>query len=283
VLAKKGTLGVEEMGRLQLDSRHGFAPVLVPYLLDVDTGSHYYAAGQALLRGWDFTQPPGSAAAAYYNAVWRNLLALTFGDQLPADVPVNGGERWFEVVRALLHQPGNAWWDDVATDGVREGRDDIVRAALRDARDELVRLQSRRVDGWTWGHQHTLELRNQTLGTSGNAVAERLLNRGPWQLGGSAGVVDATSWDASKGYEATIVPSMRMVVSLADLDASTWVNLTGASGHAFDAHYTDQTDLWAAGETLAWPFGRDAVRAAGGDRLLLTADGGTGSAEDTDG
>jgi len=259
------------MGRLQLDTRHGFAPRLVPYLRDVDPGSRYYAAGLRLLKRWDYTQPPESAAAAYYNAVWRNLLALTFDDQLPDAVHASGGDRWFEVVGRLLRQPGSPWWDD------------ILRAALRDARDELVRLQSRRVDGWTWGHQHTLELRNQTLGTSGNAVAERLLNRGAWQLGGSAGVVDATTWDAAEGYEATVVPSMRMVVSLADLDDSTWVNLTGASGHAFDDHYTDQTDLWAAGETLDWPFSRPAVRAASTDRLLLRAAGDGGSAEDADG
>ena len=66
----------------------------------------------------------------------------------------------------------------------------------------------------------------------------------------------------------TAVPSMRMVVSLADLDDSTWVNLTGASGHAFDAHYTDQTELWAAGETLPWPFTRQAVTDAEDDRLV---------------
>ena len=49
---------------------------------------------------------------------------------------------------------------------------------------------------------------------------------------------------------------MRMVVALGDLDASRWVNLTGVSGHAFDAHYADQTDLWVDGETLPWPFSR---------------------------
>ena len=280
VLAGKGTLSVEDISRLQLDTRHGFAPRLVPYLLEVDAGSRYYAGGQKLLRDWDFTQPPESAAAAYYNAVWRNLLSLTFTDELPASVAPKGGDRWFEVVGALLDEPADPWWDDVGTEDVREGRDDVLRTALRDARDELVRLQSRRVDGWTWGHQHTLELRNQTLGSSGNGVAERLLNRGPWELGGSGGVVQATSWDASLGYEATAVPSMRMVVSLADFDASTWVNLTGASGHAFGAHYTDQTDLWAAGETLTWPFSTEAVQAAAEDRLLLSPAG--GSAQDAD-
>ncbi len=82
-------------------------------------------------------------------------------------------------------------------------------------------------------------------------------------------MVDATSWDASVGYEVTSVPSMRMVVSLADLDSSTWVNLTGASGHAFSPHYTDQTELWADGETLPWAFSRNAVDAATTDTLRL--------------
>ena len=44
---------------------------------------------------------------------------------------------------------------------------------------------------------------------------------------------------------------MRMVVSLADLDDSRWINLTGVSGHAFHPHYTDQTDLMVAGQDPA--------------------------------
>ena len=270
VLTRKGTLSADDMSRLQLDTRNGFAPRLVPYLLDVDAGGRYYEAGQRLLESWDFTQPPDSAAAAYFNAVWRKLLSLTFDDQLPDDVRAGGGERWFEVVTRLLEEPGSPWWDDVGTDGVREGRDDVLRAAVRGARDELVRLQARRADAWTWGHQHTLELENQSLGRSGIGPVEGLLNRGPWELGGGSGLVNATAWNAAEGYEVTAVPSMRMVVSLADLDDSTWINLTGASGHAFAGHYTDQTDLWTQGETLPWPFGREAVDAAAGDRLLLT-------------
>ena len=62
---------------------------------------------------------------------------------------------------------------------------------------------------------------------------------------------------------------MRMVVSLADFDDSRWVNLTGVSGHPFADHYTDQTDLWARGETLPWAFSADAVEAATADELTL--------------
>jgi len=95
------------------------------------------------------------------------------------------------------------------------------------------------------------------------------LNRGPWHVGGGSSVVDATGWDATVGYTVGRVPSMRMVVDLSDFDTSTWVNLTGASGHAFDAHYTDQTDLWATGKTRPWAFSPAAVKKAADQTLTL--------------
>ena len=67
---------------------------------------------------------------------------------------------------------------------------------------------------------------------------------------------------------------MRMVVNLGDLDKSRWINLTGASGHAYNAHYTDQTEKWAKGELL--PTGPSARtrwtrrrRTAGADTLSV--------------
>jgi penicillin amidase len=90
--------------------------------------------------------------------------------------------------------------------------------------------------------------------------------------GGSA-IVNANSWDASKGYQVNIAPSMRMIVDLGDLDASRWVNQTGNSGHPYDAHYVDQTDAWVKNQTYPWPFSTQAVRAAGGDELILSPDG----------
>ena len=272
LLTKKGTLSVADMTQIQNDTRNGFAPVLVPYLLDVDPGGGYYSGGQRILEDWDYTQPVDSAPAAYFNAVWKNLLRLTFDDQLPTAVATNvrGGDRWFEVVRGLLEEPNSTWWDDEVTDGVREGRDDILRQALRDARDELVRLQSRRVDGWSWGHQHTLTLENQTIGQSDSGLVAGLVNRGPWELPGGTAVVNAIGWNAAEGYDVIWAPSMRMVVSMADLDASRWVSLTGASGHAFSDHYTDQTELWARGETRAWPFSREQVEAATEQTLTLS-------------
>ena len=78
----------------------------MPYLLDVDDlGSAYYRDGQELLRDWDFRQPADSAAAAYYNVVWSNLLRLTFHDELRESLWPDGGDRWFAVMERLLRRP----------------------------------------------------------------------------------------------------------------------------------------------------------------------------------
>lgn len=62
---------------------------------------------------------------------------------------------------------------------------------------------------------------------------------------------------------------MRMVVDLADLDGSSWVNQTGQSGHVSAEHYADQTPAWAAQTSFPWPFSPAAVNAAAVDRLDL--------------
>ncbi len=87
-----------------------------------------------------------------------------------------------------------------------------------------------------------------------------IFNRGPFEVGGGNANVDATNWDATKGYAVTSAPTMRMVVDLDDLDRSRWVNLTGASGHVASGHYRDQTPLWANGARSPWAFGAEAVR-----------------------
>jgi penicillin amidase len=262
-------LGAADMARIQADTRNPIAPVLVPALLapgvTVDAAT---ARARDLLRGWDFTQPEDSAAAAYLNAVWRALLADTFHDQLPRSTWPDGASRWYAVVEELLARPDSPWWDDTRTPA-REHRDDILARALRDARVALAERLGADPAGWQWGQLHQLDLVNASLGTSGVAPVEALFNRGPVPVAGGAGAVDATSWDPSAGFAVTAVPSMRMIVDMADLDASRWVNLTGASGHAYSDHYGDQIPRWRTRTTTRWPFTPGAVERAAVDRLVL--------------
>lgn len=100
-----------------------------------------------------------------------------------------------------------------------------------------------------------------------------LFNRGSIPLPGGSAIVDANGWNAAQGFDVLSGPSMRMVVDLADLDSSTWVNQTGQSGHPYDRHYSDQIDAWAAGTSFPWPASAAAVDAAAVDRLTLVPKG----------
>jgi penicillin amidase len=259
------------MSSIQLDTKDPFAATLVPWLLKINLRRDPFTAqAQDLLKHWNFSTSSTSAAAAYYNAVWSNLLRLTFDDELSGDLQADGGDRWFAVVGNLLNDPTNQWWDDKATPGVIEGRQEILREALVDARAELTRSLGKDPSKWQWGQLHRLTLTHDVLGGSGSPdFVHSIFNRGPMSLPGGSGLVDATSWDAGQGYTVDNAPSMRMVVDLGDLNASTWVNLTGASGHAYSSHYSDQTKAWASGETYVWPFSLPAVTKAAANSLTL--------------
>jgi penicillin amidase len=301
-----GKISTDDMRQMQLDNSSEIAKLLVPKLLKLDIADKDVREAQKLLEGWDYTQDADSAAAAYFNSVWRNILKLAFSHKLPKEVrvkgqclwvdPVNttgpadetekvrecgqrdaeqaqpdGGDRWFEVVRTLMDDEKSDWWKTPKS-GTRpkaDNRDELFVRAMIDARWELTAKLGKDIDTWSWGRLHRLFLKNQTLGTDGPGFLQYVLNRGPWKLSGGEAAVNATGWNAAGGYGVIWVPSMRMVVNLGDLDKSKWINLTGASGHAYSAHYTDQTDKWADGELLDWSFSDGAVDKSTSDTLVL--------------
>ncbi|QNE33826.1 penicillin acylase family protein [Leifsonia shinshuensis] len=260
----------KDMSAIQADTYDASAATLAPLIVavgekaDQTTGA---AKGAALLRGWNYHDDGDSAAAAYYAVFWKDLLADAFGRKIPADAQPAGGDRWFQVVQNLVKQPDSAWWADSRLGTL--DRDDMIEYAANQAWKETQGMLGGDPKGWRWDRLHTLELTNASFGSSGVAPIEWLFNRGPYPLGGGSSVVDATGWDASVGYQVDRAPSMRMVVDLGDFDRSTWINLTGASGHAFDSHYADQARLWAVGQTRPWPFTAKAVRAAADQTLTL--------------
>lgn len=257
------------MQHLQLDARDELASVLVPAVVAADSDT-------AVLRQWyeagaRMDSTPDNPGAALFAAFWRHLAIDVFRDELPKAYPITGQDRWFEVMRKLVADPTNAWWDDVRTKGVVETRDDMLRKALGEARAELVVRFGADTSRWSWPVMHTLTLTNASFGKSGIKPIEMLFNRGPLQLGGSASVVDATSWSIDDGYGVYEAPSMRQVLDLANWDDSTWVNLTGESGHAYSPHYADQADAWASGHSFPWPFSTGAVEHSTQDTLTLKA------------
>jgi penicillin G amidase len=269
--AAPGPIDVAYVQMMQADSMNLNAKALLPALLELSlpAGEARLTDAQELLASWDGQHRADSPGAALFEAFWQNLLAVTFRDDLAENWWPAGGSQWFVVVAQLVEQPHSAWWDDATTPAV-EARDEMLVRALAAAVDELEAKLGTDPARWTWGKLHTVTFRNQSLGYSGIAPIEALFNRGPFGTPGSSSVVNATGWSASAPYEVRSLPSMRMIVNMADLADSLLIHTTGQSGHAFHRHYADMSIPWSEVKyaPLLWERNQVEAQARGQLRLL---------------
>lgn len=245
-----GKLTLTAMAETQMDNEFPAAASLQQAYAEVTPPEGGAAEALALLADWDGQNDADSAAAAYANVLWEHVTrAMVETAEVP--IPRDNQSRFTLFFAQQLADPESPWFG--------EDREALLQGAAGSAYDELVDTQGSDPENWNWGDLHALSLTNGTFGVSGIAPIEALFNRGPYPTGGGSSVVNATGWSLGEGYQTETVPSMRMVIDLADWDASTWQNLTGQSGHPFNAHYTDQIDGWMAGTQQPWPFTRQAV------------------------
>ncbi|WP_082066342.1 penicillin acylase family protein [Microbacterium oxydans] len=263
-------LTAADMRDIQMDNEMWIGTQLATAMADVDVSGAGPSDAVDLLETWDGQNNASAAAAAYANVLWSNLVQNIFAER-EQPLPIDGQGRLFTVVSAMLTDPSDPLWTNEQLDV--DGMEQMLALSAEEAYDELAALQGTTISRWNWGDLHAITLTSDTLGSSGIAPIEALFNRGPFPVSGGASVVNATGWELGVSYATTTVPSMRMVVDLSDFDASTWNHLTGASGHAFHEHYTDQTADWAAGVQKPWAFSPKAVKAAAVDTLVLTPAG----------
>ncbi|MCL1800832.1 MAG: penicillin acylase family protein [Promicromonosporaceae bacterium] len=247
------------MNQIQFDAQSPAALALVPRLTQLPLDSDWAAAGQALLKDWDFQMSADSAAAAYFASTWNHILQLTFWDELPEGVRPDGTSRWLVVVKNIINYSLDPFWDDRSTLNVVESRDEILTMALVASRNELTTRISSNASDWSWGALHRLILRNPVLGNASQPwLLQTLANPGALGVSGSTLSINSTAWPAGANDMDVITGSaFRIVMDLGNFAASTWVNLAGNSGHIGSPHYDDQIEAWLNGEQF--PFGfRDA-------------------------
>lgn len=262
-----------------LDDLSAHAQLLVPAILALDIDDPFVRDAVEELRRWQedgLFMSADSPGAAYFASVWAHLMHLTFDDDLPVAARPDGGSRWLQIMVELLQDPQSEWWDDRATVNIRETRDEILTRALEKARFELTNTQGKDPSRWRWGALHQLAPTHPIFGGDDVPAALRwLMNPTPQAASGGSSIVNATGWSPTldengrADYTVRTAPSMRMVVDFSDLDSSTWVNLTGVSGHAASPHYDDQMRAWANGEYFPWPFSLEAIEEAAQETLVL--------------
>lgn len=174
-----GLMDVEYMQEMQGDNKDLNAETLVPILLQVPVGVENEEL-RKFLEDWDYQAHMDSPAAALFEVFWKNLLALTFQDDLSDETSPKGNSRWFEVLANLVEQPDSPWWDIASTAPV-ETRDFIFSMAFTAAVEEIKDTLGQDPNQWSWGDLHTLTLVNPSMGNSGQFFIDALFNRGQYR------------------------------------------------------------------------------------------------------
>lgn len=260
-----GPVTVEDMAQLQMDNQFPAAEPLQQVYADITVDNTEVQDALKLLADWDGQNDPDSAGAAFANVLWNHVTFAMLRTQ-DADIPRDNQSRLMGFFTHQLQDPDSQWWGD--------SQEDLLTDAAIAAYEELSDEQGATLKDWNWGELHALKLTHETFGTSGIGVIEALFNRGPYEVGGGSGVVNATGWDMDESYATDTVPSMRMVADLDDWDQSVWQNFTGTSGHAFHKHYVDQAEDWTEGNQYPWSYSTEAIENATETTLTLQpADG----------
>jgi penicillin amidase len=265
-----GPIDIAYFQKIQGDNYDASAATLVPLLMKTDLGDTKLDEIRSILKDWGYQDGMNSSPAALYAAFWQKFLVNTFGDDLPTDMQPAGSSRWFEVVRNMASQPDSHWWDSQLTIDRIETREDILKLSFSQAVSDLQSTHGKDPSKWRWGDLHTATFQNQTLGKSGITPIEMLFNRGPFNTSGGPSIVNATGWNATKSFEVTSIPSLRMIVDLSDLSKSLTVHPIGQSGHAYHPNYMDMADLWRNIQYYPMLWNEPDIISNAAGRLVLT-------------
>jgi len=265
-----GELTVDDMTRIQMDGKVLLAESYIPLLQGLRSDEPRVQAALERLRGWDMQADPQSVPAALFEIFYMQLAEVVMADEVgeARDVYLGNGDAQRIFFHTIAGQPDAAWWDNVTTDAV-ETREQAIMQALENTVAWFEENVGDDAEAWTWGELHTATFVSQPLGLSGIGVIERLVNRGPYPVGGSKSAVNATSWSWEEPAAVRGLPSLRMVLDLSDFDNSRGIHTTGQSGHPYHPHYDDFIPLWQAGEYHPLWFSAGAITEATVDHLKL--------------
>jgi penicillin amidase len=134
--------------------------------------------------------------------------------------------------------------------GRKERLEEVAARSLAEAMSRIREQLGEARSAWSWGKVHRV--------TFGHPFGRKWYLRGwfdvgPYGVAGTGRTVFMERYPPGEGYSVAVGPSMRQVVPLGFRSLARSVIPTGASGHFFERHYSDQTLLWLGGRTHpAW-------------------------------
>jgi penicillin amidase len=221
-------------------------------------------SAQALdrLRRWEGAMRRDRAEPLIFNAWMRELYRALLGATGERDLLEGLRERPEMLLAAL--EGRSAFCKDTP-----DGCDAAVADALARAVQTLTTRFGPDMETWRWGRMHYAPFRHPLfarvpllrdlvgfrVATDGDYYT---VNRGASRLG-----------DGREPFAHVHGAGYRAIYDLADLSRSRFIVTPGQSGHPLSRHWGDLVGDWADGRHITLTGGRNALRAAGGSRLVL--------------
>ena len=227
LLAARDDHDVASMRAIQLDTVSLAVPPLREHLCALEPHTDAQRDALDALGAWDADLRADSHEAALFQAWISAIMARLFAERMgPELFAAFQGFRETFLCRAL---------PDMLADQVDP---DALRGALDDAIAEVA--------GRTWGELHTLVLAHPLARIPG---LDEVFTAASIPFGGDSQTIAQGGFDPLLGYRPAVIPAVRAVYDLGDLERSASVVPTGISGNPASPHWADQAPLYAAGDS----------------------------------
>lgn len=230
---------VDDMLRIQTDVYspflHFIAGETVKLIDRRKPDSPSMADAASVLRNWNGQMTAGQPAPMLATFLFQHIRKAIGDRASPGKGLLYDAEISSAVVEKLLRERPREWFADW---------DQTILRALTDALEEGQRMQGRDPRKWDYGKYFELTFNSPLLG--GLPWVGKYFNVGPVEMSGSSTSIKQTT--------RRLGPSMRMVVDLANLDASVQNITFGQSGAYLSSHYKDQWDAYYAGRSYPMQF-----------------------------
>jgi penicillin amidase len=250
-----------DMHELHLDVQDGAAKVFLPTLLDGVSTTGPGAPCLDKLRGWDFEATTDSAEAAIWGTFQEQLLREVFKAHLDAD-----------DLSLLLDLMTSGRHPLATLEPFVDGGDlkKPVAAALDATCTALSAKLGPDASTWTWGAMHPLKLKHP-FGDQSSLLSGWNMDPAPFPGTGATVAAAGYKW-SDEEWKVGFMTSLRIVMPLDDLGASTFVHPGGQAGQPKSPHYRSHYDAFLAGETLPLWFDDADVDANSTHTLILNAE-----------
>jgi len=212
------------------------------------------------LEMWDGSHQLADVAPTIYYKLLYHILRYSMMDEL--------GEDNFEdllnthlVKRSypkLISMPDSPWWDDQRTPDKRETRENIVVKAFDKTMMEIEEELGVDPEDWKWEYVHFVEHPHPF---SEVAVLDRFFHVGPFPAPGGNETVNNSGFifNGDGRYTAHYGPAMRIIIDFADVENAVSILPTGNSGNVISPHYSDQAEMYVAGEFRKMKMNREEI------------------------